>query len=132
MVSFAETSRTNNIITKLYFPLVSRMQCLLHIYKILYVISIVLSLVSSGLKPSYLPFLKGQPFNISRGGGKSKKNKIKTHPTWKEEKMIFLFYRHKQKFCLIYAAAVTDVVTMWMSLKLMETSKPELKMQRLP
>ena len=61
MVFFAETSRTNSIIIKLYFPLVSGMQC-----SILYVISIVLSLVSSGLKAP--PFLKGQPFNMSGEG----------------------------------------------------------------
>ena len=28
-----------------------------------------------------------------------------------------LCYHHKQKFCLIYTEAVTDVVTIWMSLK---------------
>ena len=45
--------------------------------------------------------------------------------------MVCLCFHYKQKFCLVYTEAVTDVVTMRMLLKTMETSKPELKMQRL-
>ena len=63
MVFFAETSRSNNIITKLYFPLISGMQC-----SIRYVISIVLSLVSSGPKAFLSAIFKGQPFNMSGEG----------------------------------------------------------------
>ena len=47
MVFFAETFRASNLITKLYFPLLNHMECSI----LNYVILIILSLVSSSLKP---------------------------------------------------------------------------------
>ena len=78
--------------------------------------------------PSYSPLLKGQPFNIL-GEAEIKK---KTHPTWKKEKRIFLCYQHKQKVCLMYAEALTDVVTMWLSLKPMESSNQKWRCRGCP
>ena len=69
-------------------------------------------LVRSGLR-AFLSasFLKGQPFNIS-GELEILKNSIQPG---KKKKSIFLCYQHKQKFCFIYAEALTDVVTMWIA-----------------
>ena len=98
MVFFAETSRTNNIITKLYFPLISRMQC-----SILNVISIVLSLVCSGLKAFLSAILKGQKFNMSGEGLlEILRQKKPSDLEGRKNDRFCLCYHHKQKFCLIY------------------------------
>ena len=108
MVFFAETSRTNNIKTKLYFPLVSGMQC-----SIRYVISIVLSLVSSGPKAFLSAIFKRQPFNMSGGGaaGNSEKKNLSDLERRKNDRFC-LCYHHKQKFCLIYTQLGCETKTL--------------------
>ena len=125
MVFFAETSRTNNRITKLHFPLVSRMQC-----SILYVISIVLSLTRSGqLRSESLPIRRFYRGNYLTRRGRSCWKFWEKNPSDLERRKndrFCLCYHHKQKFCLIYTQLGCETKTL--SSKNLSSSPPKKKL----
>ena len=80
MAFFAETSRTNNIITKLYFH--SSVVCSVEyfmLFRSFYPWS------AQVWKPSYPPILKGQPFNMPGEGLLEIRRKKPIQPGKKEK-----------------------------------------------